>query len=342
MTPSLLERLCTAPGTSGWEDSAAQVIVEELKRVAPDCAIHVDKMGNVIATMGKADSDRRILLDSHLDQIGLVVTHITEDGFLKVAPVGGVDRRVLPCSNVTVYGKEMIPGVVSFLPPHLTTDDSKYPEITDISIDIGEHCREDAEQVVSLGDRVVVNGPFCKLLGTRVTSAALDDRAGCAALLLCAKELSGKDLSCCVTFAFTGREETGCEGAKTACYGVDPTEALVVDVTFGDQAGVSSEKTGKLGGGVMIGAAPSLSRRMGQTLIEICKDKGLPYQMEVMGGTTGTNGDVIGVSRGGVPTALLSIPLRYMHTPVEIIDTQDVETVAALMAQYIVGGEVIG
>lgn len=335
----LLRRLCEAPGTSGWEDSAAEVLVEELKQRVPEAEIHRDAMGNVTAFLGDRNAARQILLDAHLDQIGLVVTHITDDGFLKAAGVGGMDRRVLPCSAVTVYGKEKVQGIVGFLPPHLTKDDSKFPEIGDLSIDIGRKTKEEAEEIVSLGDRIVVDGPFRPLLGTRVTAAALDDRCGCAALILCAEELRDHILDCGVTLSFTSREETGGEGAKTAAYAVSPTEALVVDVSFGDQPGVAAEKSGKLGGGVMIGVAPSLDRGMKNRLVALCKANDLPYQLEVMGGSTGTNADEIGTAREGVKTAILSIPLRYMHTPAEVIDTNDVATVAKLMTLYITGGD---
>ncbi len=334
----LLCRLCGAPGTSGWEDGIAAVLAQELEQRAPRADVRRDAMGNVTAFLGDRNSRRQILLDAHLDQIGLVVTHITEAGFLKAAPVGGIDRRVLPCSAVTVYGKEPVRGIVAFLPPHLTEDDSKCPDIDALSIDIGT-TKEEAETLVSLGDRIVVDGPFRQLLGTRVTAAALDDRAGCAALLLCAEELSDHILDCGVTLAFTSREETGCEGAKTAAYTASPTEAIIVDVTFGDQPGVPPEKTGKLGGGPMIGVAPSLSRAMKDRLLALAKANGLPCQLEVMGGGTGTNADSIGVTKEGVKTAMLSIPLRHMHTPAEVIDTDDVAAAAKLLACYITGGD---
>ena len=185
-----------------------------------------------------------------------------------------------------------------------------------------------------MGDRILVNGPVQPLLGNRVAGAALDDRCGCAALVLCAEALNDKALSCGVTFAFTGREEVGCEGAQTAAYRIDPTEALVVDVTFGDQPDVSKEKTGALGD------APSLDRSMKDKLIALAKSQDLPYQLEVMGGVTGTNGDTITVTKEGIPTVTVSIPLRNMHTPSEVIDLRDVRNTAALLTAYVTGGDI--
>ena len=342
MTPSvteLLRRLCSAPGTSGRESAAADTLTALLRQAAPEIEIEQDRMGNVTAFLGDKDAPRQILIDAHLDQIGLVVTHITDTGFLKVAPVGGIDRRVLPCSAVTVFGRETLSGTVAFLPPHLTGGkEDECPAVEDLSIDIGK-TKEEAESLVAPGDRIIVNGEFRQLLGTRVTAAALDDRAGCAALILCAGELSDRILDCGVTFSFTSREETGCEGAKTAAYRLNATEAIAVDVTFGDQPGVAEEKCGKLGGGPMIGVAPSLSREMGDRLVSLCKASEIPFALEVMGGSTGTNADVIGVSKEGVPAVTVSIPLRYMHTPAEVIDTQDVENTAKLLAAYVTGGD---
>ena len=304
----LLTRLCQAPGTSGWEDEAAAVLTEILHTAAPNAEVATDPMGNVTAFLGDRSAPRQILIDAHLDQIGLVVTHITDDGFLKVANVGGMDRRILPCSTVTVCGKKPLLGTVAFLPPHLTKGgEDTYPEWTEYAIDIGK-TKEEAEALVSLGDRILVNGPVQPLLGNRVAGAALDDRCGCAALVLCAEALNDKALSCGVTFAFTGREEVGCEGAQTAAYLIDPTEALVVDVTFGDQPDVSKEKTGTLGGGPMIGIAPSLDRSMKNKLIALAKTQDLPYQLEVMGGVTGTNGDTI-TAEGQAPGTIAFAPM---------------------------------
>ena len=335
----LLCRLCASPGTSGREETAAETLTELLRQAAPELKIETDRMGNVTAFLGDKNAPRQILLDAHLDQIGLVVTHITENGFLKVAPVGGIDRRVLPCSAVTVLGRETLSGTVSFLPPHLTGGkEDECPAAEDLSVDIGK-TKEEAEALVAPGDRVIVDGEFRQLLGTRVTAAALDDRAGCAALILCAAELSDCILNCGVTFSFTSREETGCEGARTAAYRLNATEALAVDVTFGDQPGVAEEKRGKLGGGPMIGISPSLSHQMGDRLVSLCKEQDIPYALEVMGGTTGTNADVIGVSKEGIPAVTVSIPLRYMHTPAEVIDTDDVEYTAKLLSAYVTGGD---
>jgi putative aminopeptidase FrvX len=330
----LLFRLCSAPGTSGWEDAAAEVIRAELSRFG---RVEQDCMGNITAHMGKAGAQRHVLLDAHMDQVGLVVTYIDENGFLKVAPAGGVDRRVLPGSPVTIYGEEKIQGIVCCLPPHLSDGgEEKVAAVDRMSVDAGLP-KEEAERLIPLGSRIVVDGPPRELLGTRVASAALDDRAGVAALIRCAELLTEEPIGCELTLLCSSREETGAEGAKTAAYSAKPTEAIIVDVSFAAQPGVPREKACPLGGGPMIGRAPLLSRLLSDRLAELAEEYQIPYQLEIMGGSTGTNTDEIAALRGGVPSAMVSIPLRYMHTPAEIVDLEDIEHTAQLLAAYIRG-----
>ena len=329
----LLFGLCACPGTPGAEDSAAEFAVRAL---GPGCKPSIDPMGNVTAFFGNPNAERRILLDAHLDQIGLIVTGIDEQGFLHVAPCGGVDRRVLPGSPMTVLGKEKLTGVVCCLPPHLVEGgEEKVQPVDQMAVDIGL-CKEEAEKLVSPGDRIVFCGEQKTLLGSRVTSPGLDDRAGCAVLLRAAELLQTEKLdNCSVTILLSSREETGAQGAKTAAYSSEPTEAVVVDVSFAAQPGVPESKSGKLAGGPMLGIAPSLNREMGNVLEALARENGIPFQYEVMGGEAGTNADVIGVSRAGVRCAMLSIPQRNMHTPAEIVDLQDLEHTAQLIAAYV-------
>lgn len=340
----LLLRLCSVAGTPGEESLAAAVVRQEWEAIWPDAPIQIDGMGNVTAMLGNQEAARQVLLDAHLDQIGLVVTGIDDHGFLRIAPCGGVDRRVLPGSSVTVYGRETRRGIVCCLPPHLVEGGAdKVSPVDQMYVDLGMDAQE-AKALVSLGDRISLQVEPRLLLGSRITAAGLDDRAGVAALLRCAQLLKEKSLSCGVTFLFSSREETGCEGARTAAYQESPTEAVMVDVSFASQPGVSPDKSGKLGEGVMIGMAPSLNRDMAKTMKRLAQQQEIPYQMEIMGGQTGTNADVIGVTRSGVKTALLSIPQRYMHTTAEMVDLADVERVAQLLTAYVLeeGGSLHG
>ncbi len=329
---ALLEKLCSAKGVSGAENRAAHVASELLGKYMP---VKTDPLGSVMGTVGEGDV--HILLDAHLDQIGLVVTAVDEDGFLKVAKCGGADIRVLAAAEVTVHGKEDIFGIITSTPPHLSKpeDSGKAKNFDEIAVDIGMK-REDALKLVSPGDRITFNGGFSKLLGNRVASPSIDDRAGVAAILRCLEMLENKELNCKLSVLFSVQEETGGSGAQTGAFSACADEAIAVDVSFATAPGISSEKYASLGGGTMIGYAPSLDYGMSRMLSDIAEKNGVPNQPEVMGGKTGTNCDEIQVSGKGVKTALLSIPLRNMHTAVEVCDLEDIENTAKLMAEYII------
>ena len=328
----MLFRLCSAPGAAGREDGAAQVAAEMLSFL-PN--VKIDTLGSVVASFGNPESKRHILLDAHLDQIGMLVTSVDENGFLKVARDGGIDRRVLPGSRVVVYGKETLNGIVCCLPPHLTDGGEDHvPDITEMAVDVGL-TKEEANELVQPGDVVLLPGEPRRLLGSRVTGAALDDRAGCAALIRCAQLLQETTLSCRVTVLLSTREEVGSQGAETAAFREEPDMAIAVDVSFADQPGVPAHKCGKLSEGPMIGVSPVLDKNIIETLKRLAKENELPFQLEVMGGTTGTNADEINVTRGGVPCGLVSIPQRNMHTPAEICDLKDIENAARLLAAFI-------
>ncbi len=332
----LIFRLCAAPGTPGDEGTAAKTAVKELSKYAK---ARIDRMGNVIAKMGKPGAKKHILLDAHLDQIGMIVTNIDKHGFIRVDRSGGIDRRVLPGSPVTIYGREVLTGIVCCMPPHLSDgSEDKVVSVDKMSIDAGLS-RAEAEKLIRPGDRVLFHAAPKSLLGARITAAGLDDRAGVASLIRCAQMLAGCELNCEVTILFSSREEVGGQGAVTGAYSVNPTHAVIVDVSFAEQPHVPPEKCGKLGGGPMIGIAPPLDRAMVDRMIETAKKNRIPYKLDVMGGSTGTNSDEIAVTRKGVKAELISIPLRYMHTPVEVIDLTDVEHTARLIAEYIKGVE---
>ncbi len=330
---ALLEKLCFAKGVSGAENRAAQVASELLGKYMP---VKTDPLGNVTGTTGEGDI--HILLDAHLDQIGLIVTSVDEDGFLKVSKCGGADIRVLAAAEVTVHGKEDIFGIIISTPPHLSKpeDSGKAKGFDEIAVDIGMK-REDAVKTVSPGDRITFNGGFSKLLGNRVASPSIDDRAGVAAILRCLEMLEGKKINCKISVMFSVQEETGGSGAQTGAFSACADEAIAVDVSFASAPGISGEKYAELGGGTMIGFAPSLDYGMSRMLSDIAEKKNIPNQPEVMGGKTGTNCDEIQISGKGVRTALLSIPLRNMHTAVEVCDLEDIENTAKLMAEYIIG-----
>lgn len=329
---ALLEKLCAASGASGAENEASAVAAELLGKYMP---VKIDALGSVTGTYGSGNP--HVLLDAHLDQIGLVVTSVDEDGFLKVAKCGGVDIRVLAAAEVTVHGKEKLFGVITSTPPHLSTPDDlgKAKSIDEIAVDIGMS-REKTVKIVSAGDRITFNGGFTKLLGNRIASPSVDDRAGVAAILRSLEMLENTDHKCKISVLFSVQEETGGSGARTGAFAAEADEAIAVDVSFASAPDVSGEKYASLGGGAMIGYGPSLDYAMSKRLAEIAEKNGIASQSEVMGGRTGTNCDHIQVSGKGVKTALISVPLRNMHTAVEVCDLADIESTARLIADYII------
>ncbi len=289
---------------------------------------------NVVGKM-KGESNYTLMLEAHIDEVGFVVTDIDDNGFLTVKNCGGIDLRMLPSRVVTVHGKEKVTGVFCATPPHLGGV-KEYDDISALKIEtlLGKN----AKDVVSVGDFVTFNTRACELKNGRITGKSLDNRAGVVCLLELAERLCDKKLPFNIVFAFTDQEELGNRGAITATFDIEPDEAIVLDVSFADAPDVSSNDCGKLGGGAMIGMSPILDKAISKKLVLIAKENNMPYQTEVMGGRTGTNGDAVSVSKSGVKTGLVSIPLRNMHSDVEIIDINDIENVCDLLEKYILGG----
>lgn len=329
-TTALLKELTDAVGVSGAENNIQEVLCHLLKEYGE---VTTDSMHNVSCTFGEG---KHFLLDAHLDEIGMIVKAISDDGFLKVDRCGGLDARMMLASEVSVWTADgELKGVISTLPPHLQKgdDNKKVPDIAELAIDIGM-TKEEAEKHVALGDRVTFCRNFTKLLGNQLSSSVLDDRSGCAAIILALEQLKGVNAK--VTALFSSQEEVGTRGAKVAPYGKDVDEAIAIDVSFGYSPLCKKTDCGEIGKGPMIGFSPILSREMSNALVSVAEKIKIPYQKEIMGGGhTGTNADVISVSESGIPTALVSIPEKYMHSPIEVVDVTDVENTASLLAAYI-------
>lgn len=330
---NLLTQLCSCCTVSGSELENLSLI----KKLLPQSAVvETDHNGNIIATLGNKDSDDIIMLDAHNDRIGFVVTYIDEKGFIKVSNCGGIDRRVLLGSEVTILGKQTLRGIVCCLPPHLSDGgEDKAPKLDSIYVDTGL-TKEQVTQYISLGDKIAVYAKPKKLLGKRFSAAGLDNKAGVAALIRTAHLLSTHNIKNCVKILFSSQEETGFLGSRTAGFELAPSCSIVVDVSFAAQPGVADDKCGVMSKGPMIGTAPILDKVMFKDMKAIAEKNNIPYQIEVMNGTTGTNADAITTTKSGVKTALVSIPLKNMHTQAEIIDIQDIENSAKLIALYII------
>lgn len=284
----------------------------------------------LLAEIGKGE--KSVMLEAHMDEIGMIVTEVFDDGFLSVTNVGSVDTRLLPSQPVKIFGKEIINGTFTSVPPHLGSGEAA--TFDNIQIDTG---RKDIANIVSVGDYVLLDVAPTNLLGDRITSKALDNRAGMAAVIAAGEEIAKSNLSFKVLLMFPMGEEIGLRGARVAAYDKNIEKCISVDVSFGDCPDVPPSKTAKLSSGAMIGVSPILSRDIYKKLETLAKEKKIPYTLEVMGGTTSTDADVISLNQSGIPTGLVSIPLRNMHTPCEVVDVNDVKAVAQLLTAFVKG-----
>lgn len=326
-----LSVLCTAAGAAGMRnitDVAADLLNDLVDEII------IDNMGNVIGYFySKQENAPTVMLEAHMDEIGFLVTHIDDKGFVYVNAAGGIDGRVLTAQEVIIHGKQDIRGVFCSTPPHLSDKGGELPKLSDRGIDVGMTA-EQAKECIPLGSRVTFAPNFCELNENIVCSKALDDRAGMAAIMHCLRQLD-KDIPVNVAVAFCVQEEIGCRGSDPAARRIQPDSAIITDVSFAVTHDADPNKCGKLSKGVMIGISPILNTTITDKLFELSKENNIPYQYEVMGGGTGTDADHISGCLYGIPSALLSIPQKYMHTPIEVIDVQDIAAVGDLMAAYI-------
>ena len=333
----VLKRLSEARGVSGYEAEVRDIVAEEFARYADE--VQIDKLGNVIALKrGEGEEPRRcIMLAGHMDEIGLMVTKL-EKGFLRFTSVGGFDERTLPGQEVTVHGQKDLPGIIGSRPPHVLPREEREKTIAmdEMFIDVGMGADESA-RLVRVGDLVTIRREFTRLKDDLVAGKAFDDRTAVVAILVCLERLASLRHAWDVYAVATVQEEVGLRGAITSAYGLAPDVAIAIDATFGDQPGVSEAETVKMGKGPAIAFGPNVHPRLYESLVEVAKELEIPYQVEAIPGRSGTDAWAIQVSREGIPTALLSIPQRYMHTSVEIVALKDVGRTGRLMAGFIAG-----
>lgn len=309
---------------------ASDIAAHELSKYMP-----TEKFGTlgIIGTLDKG-ADYTLMLAAHIDEVGFVVTSLLDGGFVKVSSVGGIDKRILPALPVIIHGKRKVSAVFSSTPPHLGTSEPQ--EVTDILRDTG--VTDGLKDIVSVGDFVSFDSKCAHLLGNRICGKSFDDRSAVACLIEIASRIYDKEIPLNVVFCLTDQEELGIRGAKTASFAIDCDQAIAIDVTFGNAPDVPESHLKRLGDGVMIGVSPILNKAITNQLIDLCGENKIPFNHEVMAGTTGTDADSITISKHGIPTGLVSIPLRNMHTPSEVIDLADLESVCDLLEAYILSG----
>lgn len=332
----MLSALCPLPGPSGFERPVALRAAELLRPLVDE--VSIDRMGNLIGVRRCGiPGAKRVLLDAHLDEIGLIVIG-SEDGFLRFRSIGGVDPRVLPDHEVTILTDPPLFGVVACLPPHVQKagDADKSVPIPELFIDTGLS-QEEVEKLIPVGTPCVFRDG-CFPLGRReMCGKSMDDRACFVTLLRAAQMLKDKKLDVDLYILGSTREEVAYGGAATAVWTVAPDCCVAVDATHGRTPDAPKDQTFELGGGPTVGGGPNMTRWMTERMLAKAKAADIPVQLEVMAGSSGTNGWDMQIAREGIPTAVLSLPVKYMHSPVEALDLSDAEAVAALLAAFVEG-----
>jgi endoglucanase len=331
-----LKLLVESHAPSGHEGPIRATIRDEWHDITDE--IEQDRLGSLIGikrATKPVDPPRRIMLAAHMDEIGMMVRDIV-DGFIYVHRISGVDNRVMLAQTVLVHGKLPLPGIVATTPPHLLQSDERneYPTFDDLVIDVGLPADEVAA-LVRIGDLITVDVPMIELQGGKLAAKTMDDRACVAAITACLHNLSGMSHQWDVYATATVQEETGLLGAQTAAYQIQPDIAIALDVTFATQPGVDNDVTVDMGGGPGIGIGPNFHPALYQKIKDVADQHEIKLQDDLIPGASGTDAWAIQIAREGVPTALLEIPIRSMHSPVETLDLKDIERCGRLMAHFI-------
>lgn len=321
-----LRALCSISTVSGFELAQGCVLTDEEKTSLDE--IKVDKMGNLILVKkSKKQGAKKLMLDAHLDIIGFMVTEICEKGFLRVVNIGGLDTRVLPATHVTINGKEKLFGVITSTPPHLRTGESKVPKIEDLFIDTGMS-KEKLEEIVSIGDTASFSPIFTPLLNNYVSGVGLDDKSCACAILDFLCSVDSEKLEYDVYAILSVQEEVGRGGPARVAFELDPDIAIITDVNFAKQEGVSSEESIQCGKGPSVDISSLCDRRLTKNIIKLFKENSLEHQIICEAGRTGTNNECISISAQGIRTAVLSLPLKSMHTPSEVVRLEDIKALS--------------
>jgi len=340
---SFLERLLDAPGPSGFEVRAARVWRDEAESFASD--VKVDVSGNSYATVNPGGSPS-VMLAGHIDEIGLQVTHVDEQGFLYVDEIGGWDPQVLVGQRVTVLAKDGdVPGVIGKKAIHLIQPDerSKASKTRQLWVDIGAEDRDAASGLgIRVGDPLVIAQGMVRLAGNLIASRAIDDRIGAFVVLEAIRTLAadGDDLTASATAVATVQEEIGVHGggARTSAFSLAPDVAIVVDVTFStDVPDIEKKELGEheLGGGPVLSRGSAAHSEVFEMLAAVAEDEGIPFTIQASPKATRTDADGIHLTRHGVPTGLISVPNRYMHSPNEVVNVEDLFYTAELIAAFV-------
>jgi putative aminopeptidase FrvX len=336
--PETLHKLLTAAGPSGYEQAPAAVFREAAAAFAE---VTYDTVGSTVARVAGTGEGRSVAIVGHIDEIGLIVHHIDDDGFLWFTGVGGWDPVVLVGQRVALVTRSgVVPGVVGKKPIHLMKDDDRkrVPQLKDLHIDIGASGGDDARGMVRVGDVAVIAAEPVEFPNNRFVSRSMDNRIGCFVALEAARLVSEAGGAPGDVFALAvAQEEITFGGARTSAYSLNPDVAIAVDVTFAtDQPGLSEQELGRhrFGGGPVLTRGSTLDPQVFELLHAAAEAEGIPFTVSASARATGTDADAFHIARAGIPSTVVSVPLRYMHSAVEMVQLDDVENAAKLIAAF--------
>ncbi len=336
----LIPALCGIMSVSGHERRNSDALCALVGDVFDEH--RMDAVGNhlFIKRSGKPNAPK-ILVDTHFDEIGMMVTGIKEGGFVSVTNIGGVDTRILPASEVIIYGKEPIFGVFAAKAPHLTpaSEREKLPTLGDMLIDTG-YAKEELEALCPLGTPVGFKPIYRELCNGCLAGKAFDDKACGACAVAGIDAVSADELAGDVYFLFSAFEETGMQGARVAGFGIRPDYALVVDVTHAAVPEVKDRYLPPFGSGVAVAVSPITNRRLTDMTVGLCRADKIPYTLDACPGGTGTNANVLGVAADGIPTVLCSLPIKSMHTSAEVLSVEDADALSRVVSAFIKSKEI--
>jgi putative aminopeptidase FrvX len=332
-----LKDLVETPSPSGYEHDVQKLVRERIK---PWCdEVRTDVMGNVFGIRNPGGKPR-IMLAGHCDQIGFIVNHITDDGFLHLDPIGGVDPVVATSQRVSIMSRNgLVPGAIGRKAIHLMDeeDKKKVPKIHDLYIDIGATSKEDALKLVAIGDAGIFLQPYLELANGRAISMAFDNKMGTWIVTETLRLLHGRAFDGCVIGVSTVQEEIGLRGATASAFSSEADVGIALDVAHGtDTPGIEKKRAGdfQIGKGPMISRGANINPHVFTVMVAAAEEEKIPYQIASAARGTGTDANVMQLSRGGMATGLLSVPLRYMHTPNELLSLEDLENTARLLAAF--------
>lgn len=329
----LLTRLSESEGVSAQEKNSKDIVKGELKKLP--VSYKEDRIGNLIAFKKGKKSDGKVMLAAHIDEIGLMVASFDEN-FLRFSTIGGFDERILLGQEVIVHGKKPLKGIIGNIPPHFHPKEKKDKvlSIEDLFIDVGLTQKE-LKKNVEVGNFISLNKNLEELLNERYCGKSLDNRASVTALIFILYELGRIIHNWDVYGVFTVQEEITGLGALTSSYNISPDVGIAIDVGFARQSGFPKEEYIELDKGPVIAIGPNIHPGLQNEIVKIAKDYEIPYQIEAEPGVTGTDASGIQISREGIPTILVSIPLYYMHTPCEVVTLKDINRTARLISLFI-------